>query len=250
MNEIGQDVFFPESDRGIKAYAYHEGNGMKLELKRANGVFELPLEFVPYSLTASGTYSSLSALEQIEDMVVRVSSAVPKLKWACSAVSPTKEALFEPVVIYGSSGSRDVIYSIPGKWKVTKKDPSAPPSLDEWDRHLAAGHAEDRGWCPFCVAGKGKSEAHTRIETSCHHGHPELHLVSANIGREAEDRASPMLVGKFSKDRWSITHPVPCKGTQHRWIVGKLLSDVIMSGVLTLVGEELSGERIARCLKV
>ena len=26
------------------------------------------------------------------------------------------------------------------------------PSMDEWDGHLAAGHAEYRGWCPFCVA--------------------------------------------------------------------------------------------------
>ena len=67
-----------------------------------------------------------------------------------------------------------------------KKAPSAP-SLDEWDGHLAAGHAGHRGWCPFCVAG------------------------------------------------WLITHLVPCRGTQHRWIIGKLVNDVIMSGVQTLV---------------
>ena len=33
-----------------------------------------------------------------------------------------------------------------------KKAPSAP-SMDECDSHSAAGHAEYRGWCPFCVAG-------------------------------------------------------------------------------------------------
>ena len=54
------------------------------------------------------------------------------------------------------------------------------------------------------------------------------------MGRETKDRASPILVGKFSKDRWLITHPMPCKGTQHRWIIGKLVNDVIMSGVQTL----------------
>ena len=43
-----------------------------------------------------------------------------------------------------------------------KKAPSAP-SLDEWDGHLAAGHAEYRGWCPFSDAGKGKSEGHRRM---------------------------------------------------------------------------------------
>ena len=89
-----------------------------------------------------------------------------------------------------------------------KKAPSAP-SLDEWDGHLAAGHAEYRGSYPFCVAGKRKNEAHRRIEASRDHEHPELHLDYALMGRETEDRASPTLVGKFSKDRWRIAHPVP-----------------------------------------
>ena len=93
----------------------------------------------------------------------------------------------------------------------------------------------DEGWCPFFVVGKGKSEGHRRTEASRDRGHLELHLDCANVGREAEDRASPILVGKLSKDRWLTTHPVPCKGTQHRWIVGKLVSDVIMIGVQTLV---------------
>ena len=47
------------------------------------------------------------------------------------------------------------------------------------------------------------------------HGHPELHLDYAFMGRETEDRAShvlvgrvsSILVGRFSKDRWLIT---PC----------------------------------------
>ena len=125
-----------------------------------------------------------------------------------------------------------------------KKAPLAP-NLDKWDGHLAAGHAEYRGWCPFCVAGKGKSEAPRRIEASRDHGNPELHLDYAFMGRETEDRASPILVGKFSKDRWLITHPVPCKGTQHRWIIGKLVNDVIMSGVQTLAVKSYQEASIA-----
>ena len=114
-----------------------------------------------------------------------------------------------------------------------KKAPSAP-SLGEWDGHLAAVHAKYRGWCPFCVAGKGKSEVHRRIE---HHGHPELHLDYAVMGRENEDRASPILVGKFWKDRWLVTHPVPCKGTKHRWIIAKLVNDVIIEWCANPGGE-------------
>ena len=73
MNDMRHDVFFPRSDRGIKAYAHHESSGTKLEFERVNGVFELPVELVPYSQSTSknstsGSYSSLSALEQIKDM--------------------------------------------------------------------------------------------------------------------------------------------------------------------------------------
>ena len=65
------------------------------------------------------------------------------------------------------------------------------------------------------------------------------------MGRETEDRVSPILVGKFSKDdRWLITHPVPCKGAQPRWIIGKLVNDVIMSGVQNPGGEVRSGGSI------
>ena len=55
------------------------------------------------------------------------------------------------------------------------------------------------------------------------------------MGRENEDSASPILVDKFSRDRGLIRHRVPCKGTQHRWIIGKLVNGVIMSGVQALV---------------
>ena len=44
MNDMGHDVFAPRSDKGIKAYAFHEGIDTKLELERVNGVFELRVE--------------------------------------------------------------------------------------------------------------------------------------------------------------------------------------------------------------
>ena len=77
MNDMVHDVFFPWSDRGIKAHAYHEGSGTKLQPKRMNGVFELPARLVLSSQSTSknnnsGTFSSLSALEQIEDMMVKI----------------------------------------------------------------------------------------------------------------------------------------------------------------------------------
>ena len=77
-NDVGH-----RSDRNIKAYAYHEGSGTKPELERGKGVFELPVELVPYiqstsKNSTSGPYSSLSALEQIEEMMVRVAIVRPQ----------------------------------------------------------------------------------------------------------------------------------------------------------------------------
>ena len=79
MNDMGHNVFFPRSDTNIKAYAHHEGSGTMLDLERVNGVVELPVELVPYSLSTSkngtpGSCSSLSALEQIKEMMVRAAS--------------------------------------------------------------------------------------------------------------------------------------------------------------------------------
>ena len=44
------------------------------------------------------------------------------------------------------------------------------------------------------VLGKGKSEAHQRMSSSRDHGHPELHLEYAHVGREADDRTWPILM--------------------------------------------------------
>ena len=74
MGHMGHDVVFPRSDRGIKAYAYHEDSDTKLEVERANVVFELLVQLVPYKQTdpkseSTSPYSSLPALEQIGNVM-------------------------------------------------------------------------------------------------------------------------------------------------------------------------------------
>ena len=119
MNDMGHDVFFPRSDRGIKAYAYHESSGTKLELERVNGVFELPVELVPHTQSTSkkstsGSYSSLSALEQIRDMMVRAMIVDHQTDRGVRCSKSHGKALLQTLSAGGSSGSRDVIYPIPG----------------------------------------------------------------------------------------------------------------------------------------
>ena len=94
MNDMGHDVFFSRSDRGIKAYAYHGGSCTKLELERANGVVEL-VEFVPYKWTTSkssktGASSSPSVPEQLGSLMKKWEDRAPKVIELRNAVSPTE----------------------------------------------------------------------------------------------------------------------------------------------------------------
>ena len=146
MNDMGHDVCFPRSDRGIKAYAYHDGSGTKLELERANGVF---LFHTDRELRRTALQVRILHFWTDRGCDCRP----PTLTRTCSAVSVTKEALLEPLVVGGSSGSRDEIYPIPGGGllgerfvvpggRAVVKAKKAPlvTSLDEWDGHLEAGH--------------------------------------------------------------------------------------------------------------
>ena len=68
---------------GNEAYASREGSGTKLELERANDVFELPVKFVPYRQSTSessntGACFSLSLLEQIGSLMHKSSTEQPK----------------------------------------------------------------------------------------------------------------------------------------------------------------------------
>ena len=96
INVMGHDVFFPLSDRNIKAYDYREGSVTKLELERC---------------------------WSIEEMMVKVAIVDhPNWREGCSAAGPTKEALLQPLVsVGGSSGEsrRDLPDS--RRWTVGRK---------------------------------------------------------------------------------------------------------------------------------
>ena len=129
MNDIGHDVFFTRSDRGIKAYAYHEGSGTKVEVERVNGVFELPVELVPYKSEyfeeqhIRYVFFTFGAATDRGHDGQDCDSRQPKLTRACSAEHPTEGgALLESLVIGGSSAIRDVIYPSLGGGLLGERD--------------------------------------------------------------------------------------------------------------------------------
>ena len=80
MEDMGHDVFFHKGHRGIKAYAYHEGSGTKLELERVNGVSSCQSSLLravrALRRTAIQEHTlHFPALKQIEDMLVQVAKA-------------------------------------------------------------------------------------------------------------------------------------------------------------------------------
>ena len=93
--------------------------------------------------------------------------------------------------------------------------------------------AHSLGKCMFREIDRGKSEA--RLPSSFDHGHLEVHLDCACVGRATEDRESSISVDRFLKDRWLVARSKKCEGTQYRWTVGKLVNEVITSGMKALV---------------
>ena len=260
MNDMGHDVVLPRSDIGIKACAYHESSGTTLELERMGvrvviATCHIQPEYIEEQHIRSVLFTFCSGTDPGHDCK-GYGCGPPELTGACNAVSPSSLATFCQCrwKFWTSRCDRpNSKMSIVGRTSCPKrreriamsswvrcsakagcegKKAASAPSLDESDGHLAARHEQYRGLSILRCWKKGVQ----RIDGLRHHEsmHPGLHLDHAFMGRKTEDRASPILVGKFSKDRWLTTDPMPCKITQHRWIIGKLVNDVIMSGVRTL----------------
>ena len=116
-----------------------------------------------------------------------------------------KEVVLQTLVsVGGSSGRRDVIFPIPGGGLLGER-PMVPGGRERTEREeqLQRQVEGDAAQGPVVEAKKGPSapsldewDGHVTLIDGWKH-----HLDYAFMGRETEDRASPILVGKFSKDR-------------------------------------------------
>ena len=78
---------------------------------------------------------------------------------------------------------------------------------EEWDDHMRT-HGVFRKWCPFCVRGKCKSEAHMRTEKSEEELEQEVLVISLDYmgPKSGEDKAMkatslPIIVGYDRKKK-------------------------------------------------
>ena len=118
MNDMGHDVFFPRSDRGhqgvrVPRKQWHETDARESEwsVRVANRTCPILPEHIEEQHIRSVFFTCCSGTDQGHDGQGYGGCGPPKLTRVCNAESPTKEAL---VSVGGSSGSRDVVYPIPG----------------------------------------------------------------------------------------------------------------------------------------
>ena len=233
-------------DESTQACAYHKGCGTKLELE-SNGVFELPVEIVLHNARTtgkngnSGLNSSLSELEQIEDMTITIAkSDHPK----CT-VRLVERARLRSLVVGGNPGSRAVVCPISrvglqqkatDGLRSTRESTTTRVTVSSGGRH----GCEDRGDSVGSRFEKGEWSFDSRIvmEASRGHGHLEVLLDSACV--MAEDRESWMY--RCPNRRWVIARDKECENAQRCVNVDKFVNETITSNVQALMVVEFDQE--------
>ena len=105
--------------------------------------------------------------------------------------------------------------------------PSAP-TTEEIEEHEASGHCNYRSWCRACIAGRGRADAHAAVESD-EHALPTVAIDYAYLGdptAEGDEKASPILVLKSGRDRWTISEVYPAEGVQHAWCAKRLAAEL------------------------
>ena len=96
----------------------------------------------------------------------------------------------------------------------TKRGPSEP-SAEEYEKHMASGHAVFRDWCECCVKGQGKSDFHKRQVDKNSETVPTVSIDYAYMEEKQdvkEELGMPILVMKDRKSKMIMADVVPEEG--------------------------------------
>ena len=106
------------------------------------------------------------------------------------------------------------------------------PTRDEVEDHEASGHSNYRSWCRACVAGRGRTDAH-KTQESDEHALPTVAIDYGYLGDPGgggedgvHDGASPILVLRSGRDRWTSAEVYPSKGVQNVWCAKRLAAEL------------------------
>ncbi|CAK0888783.1 unnamed protein product [Prorocentrum cordatum] len=170
-------VFDSEGGQDI-SYACHKTSGDVVRFCRRNKVYEMDVHVDPY---------------------------VPE-------VCPVEVAGHEPPE--GEAGQPGAAHEEVAEGPPARpaRGPAAPTAAERAAHEVL--HEPYRAWCRECVSDRGLSAGHQTKD----HQESAFAVVGIDYGYlgERED-ATPLLIGKDSKQRWFHASVVPAKGTQHPW---------------------------------
>ncbi len=96
------------------------------------------------------------------------------------------------------------------------------PIMAEREAHEAEGHANYKSWCRACFSGRGRSDAHQRLNPD---GRAVVVLaidygyLESRLDLPEGVAPSPMLISRASQS-WKVSaHALPSKGVAHPYNV-------------------------------
>ena len=112
--------------------------------------------------------------------------------------------------------------------KIKRRKGIKGPTSEEIRQHNVT-HLPYRAWCPWCVGGRGKDDAHHGKEGD-DEDKKEAHFDYAFPRNESGGDWVPMLVGRSRNRKFLVAHVVPMKGASHEWVVKQTVKDLRRMG--------------------
>lgn len=114
------------------------------------------------------------------------------------------------------------------------------PSKEEVRRHNIT-HMPHRTWCPQCVAGRSKDDAHRERHEPQEGRGAEVHYEYAFLRNEEGGEQATVLVGRCRKNIYLVAYVVPSKGVSEEWVaeeIVKYLKSIGHHGRVILRGDQ------------
>ena len=103
------------------------------------------------------------------------------------------------------------------------------PSTEEVRRHNIT-HMPHRSWCPQCVAGRSKDDAHRKRHEPEEGRGPEVHYDYAFLRNKEGGEQATVLVGRCRRSKFLVAYVVPSKGVSEEWVAEEIVKDLKTMG--------------------
>ena len=114
-----------------------------------------------------------------------------------------------------------------------KRNGQYEPSKRERLEHELT-HLPYRSWCRHCVRGRGKNDAHRKMDAEASHEVPHVSMDYCFMGQD-EEKCLPILVMKDHRSKMVFSHVVPKKGASIAYCVSQAVQNLESLGYPKLI---------------